>query len=66
MLSVLIGNDIEDVNKLNVIVNKLDSVVLSEKNQEVVEAFNWLKNIHNILTDANYAQEMYDTTELLS
>lgn len=66
MLSVLIGNDIEDINKLNIIVNELSSVVFQEHNQEFVEAFNWLKNIQNILTDSSYGQEMYDTVDLLS
>jgi len=66
MLSVLIGNDIEDINKLNIIVNELSTVVLKEHNQEFLEAFNWLKNIQNILTDSTYGQEMYDTVDLLS
>ena len=66
MLSVLIGNDIEDINKLNIIVNELSTVVLKEHNQEFLEAFNWLKNNQNILTDTNYAQEMYDVSDLLN
>ena len=68
MLSILIGNDIEDINKLNIIVNKLDTIVCQEENldSDLAEAFNWLKNIQNILTDSTYGQEMYDTVDLLS
>jgi len=66
MLSVLIGNDIEDINKLKVIVDKLDVLVSQDRDQKVLEAFNWLKNIQNILTDSIYGQEMYDTVDLLS
>lgn len=66
MLSVLIGNDIEDINKLKVIVDKLDVLVTQDCDQEILEAFNWLKNIQNILTDTNYAQEMYDVSDLLN
>jgi len=67
MLSVLIGNDIQDINKLNIIVNKLDTIVRQEKNSDsdLAEAFNWLKNIHTILSET-YAQEMYDPTDLLN
>lgn len=62
MLSVLIGNDIEDINKLNVIINKLDH--LNQKDQETLEAFAWIKNIQTILTDTNYGQEMYHPTNV--
>jgi len=67
MLSILIGNDIEDINKLNIIVNKLDTIVCQEENldSDLAEAFNWLKNIHNILS-GTYAQEIYDPTDLLN
>ena len=62
MLSVVIGNDIKDVEKLNTAIDKLQQLNNDDQTDEVID---WLKGIHNILTDKNFGQEMYDASELL-
>jgi hypothetical protein len=62
MLSVVIGNDIKDVEKLNTAIDKLQQLNNDNQTDEVID---WLKGIHSILTDKNFGQEMYDTSQLL-
>jgi hypothetical protein len=62
MLSVVIGNDIKDVEKLNTAIDKLQQINNDNQTDEVID---WLKGIHSILTDKHFGQEMYDTSELL-
>lgn len=64
MLSVVIGNDIKDIEKLNTVINTLEQTKVSEQNQSVEEAIDWLKDIHTILTDRTFGQELYDPSEI--
>lgn len=63
MLSVVIGNDIKDVEKINIIINELDKTNPTEASTE--EAIDWLKDIHTILTAKDFGQDLYDPSELL-
>lgn len=63
MLSVVIGNDIKDVEKINIIINELNKVDSIESTTE--EAIDWLKDIHTILTAKDFGQDLYDPSELL-
>jgi hypothetical protein len=46
MLSVVIGNDIKDVEKLNTAIDKLQQLNNDDQTDEVID---WLKGIHRIL-----------------
>ena len=64
MLSVVIGNDIKDVDKITAVINKLETTRISHEDIVIEEAIDWLKDIYMILTDKNFGQELYDPSEL--
>lgn len=64
MFSILIGS-VEDINKLNVIIEKLDSIVSQPEHvsdDNFTEAIDWLKNIHKLLNGVN-SEPLFDHDE---
>ena len=64
-LNVMIGNDVADVQKITVAIDKLQESVKNDNDPLTEDVVNWLKDILNILTNKDFGQEMYDPSELL-
>ena len=64
-LNVMIGNDVADVQKITVAIDKLRESVKNDNDPLTEDVVNWLKDILNILTNKDFGQEMYDPSELL-
>jgi len=64
-LNVMIGNDVADVQKITVAIDKLQKSAKNDNDPLTEDVVNWLKDILNILTDKDFGQDMYDPSELL-
>lgn len=71
-LNVMIGNDVADVQKITLAIDRLQESVKTEEGRMIShkdllteDVINWLKDILSILTDKDFGQEMYDSSELL-
>jgi hypothetical protein len=71
-LNVMIGNDLLDIQRINIAIDVLEKSIKTEEDKMVShkdllteDVIYWLKDILNILTNKDFGQEMYDPSELM-
>lgn len=71
-LNVMIGNDLLDIQRINIAIDVLEKSIKTEEDKMVShkdllteDVIYWLKDILNILTNKDFGQEMYDPSELV-
>ena len=71
-LNVIIGNDLDDVKKITIAIDRLQESVKTEEGKMISlkdllteDVIYWLEDILNILTNKDFGQEMYDPSELV-